>query len=206
MAGIRLFGDWEKAARILNGASERYAKAVERALLKEGHYLRGKIVAGIASGAPGGKAYLPLSPLTLAVRSQSGFGGTKPMNVTGAFRAGVVVVKEGSGLSASVFIGIKRGTRTKDGKDLLNLAELHEFGKTYTYQMTAKQRRFLFAMLRAAGTVSKGGGGSGGTTVTIPARPTFGPSFEAYAKPEDVRKRLLANIADGMGGDFGTPG
>lgn len=200
--GISLAGDWARALAIIARAPGRIRQALDRAVMREAQYLRGKIVSGIASGAPGGKAYAPLAPLTLAIRAASGFGGSKPMVRTGTFRNSVVAVRVGEG----VFVGIKRGTPAANGKDMVNLAELHENGKTFTYRMTDKQRRFLFAMLRKGG--GGGGGSSGGggnVTVRIPARPTFGPVFEAEAKPDAVRDRFWRALAADLGGDFGTP-
>lgn len=205
--GIRLYGDWEKAERTLQGLSGRFRKAVEGAMLKEAHFLRAKLVQGVASGAPGGKTYAPLSALTLAIRKMKGFSGTKPMIRTGTFRSQIVVVREGgSGPGGKIFVGIRRGARTLDGKDLVNIAELHEFGGAWTQRLTDKSRRFLFAAIRNAGLPRRPPSGvSGYVRIKIPARPTFGPVFEAFAKPEDVKKRFWANVADAMGGQLGRP-
>lgn len=202
------FGDWAKATKVLDGLSGRFQQAVERAMLREAHYLRGKIVQGIASGAPGGKAYAPLAPLTIAIREAQGFGGTKPMNRTGAFRGGVTVAK----LRGVVFVGILRSARAKNGKSLANIGAIHEVGASWSRPMTTKQRRFIFAMLKKTGMLQEGpklpggrfySGSDGMLHITIPARPTFGPVLEKYAKPSDVKKRFTANLAKALGYDLG---
>jgi hypothetical protein len=208
---VRKFGDWAKVAQITRTMRDRFEAAVRVALLREAQYLRGKMVTGIASGAPGGKPFAPLSPITLAIRKARGFGGSKPLIVTGTLRRSPSVVQVGGrGIGGAVFVGIHRSARGKNGKSLVNIAEIHEFGRSWKQKLSPKARRFLFAMLRKAG-LSQGGaskgrfsspGGSGTISINIPARPFVRPTFEMYAKPADVKRRFMANIADRMGGTF----
>lgn len=190
-------GDWVKTTRILENASERYKKACDQAVLKEANYIRGKIVANLTSGgALAGQPFRPLSPSTMIVRSFLGFGGSKPLIVTGGLLGAVAVSKIGN----ATFVGIRR---TGGGKGGANLAELHEYGGgPWTHQMTDKQRRFLQAAFGNSGAASPGKG-NGTITIRIPARPFVGPVIDRFAKPEDVRKRFFANVALSMGGDFG---
>jgi hypothetical protein len=201
MPGVRLFGDWDKLPEVLTLAA-RFQKSVDRSLLKEGHHLRGQIVTGVASGAPGGKPFAPLSPITLAIRRASGFGGGKPLNVSGALRGSVVVVKRGDG----VFVGL---LRQGGAQKLANVGAIHEFGATWTQRWTARSRRWFFAMLRKAGVPALSGprrkGGAfrsqtGSVTITIPARPFIGPVWEK--ERAGIAKRFWTNVGEGMGGDF----
>jgi hypothetical protein len=201
--GVKLFGDWARGTQILSTANERFERVCDQAVLKEAHFLRGKMIQNITSGgAVAGQPFAPLSPLTLAVRQFKGFGGSKPLMVTGALRNSIAVVKTQGG----VFVGIKRAGKSKGGKGGANLAELHEYGGgPWARPMTAKQRRFLAAAFKAAGLKFGDPPGGGVLRIKIPARPFVGPIVDKFAKPEDVKKRFWANVSTGMGGDFGTP-
>jgi hypothetical protein len=217
--GITLTGDWGEASRIASTMQSKFARALDRAVMREAHYLRSLMVKGIVSGAPGGNPFKPLSPMTLALRSAGGFGGTKPLIRTGALRGSITVIKVGGG---RVFVGVSRSARSADGKSLANIASIMEHGGTTTH--TLRQRRYLMAKLREAGIdIAKFGRGpltrdakgryqrgqttgSGvpiGSQIQIPARPFIGPILRVYAKPVDVRARFYASIAADMGGDFG---
>ena len=199
--GVTLSPDWGQASRIASTMQGRFTKALDRAVMKEAQFLRSHMVKGIASGAPGGNPFKPLSPMTLALRAAGGFGGSKPLIRTGALRGSITVVKLSGG---RVFVGVHRSAKGADGKGLANVAALMEFGGTSTH--TLRQRRYLMAKLRQAGiTLPKGGGGGVpiGGKIIIPARPFVAPVLSTYAKPSDVKRRFYAEIAAAMGGDFG---
>lgn len=221
---------WFEAARILTTSHTRFTRAWKMALLKEAHFLRGRMVKGFASGSPGGATFAPLSPLTIALRKFRGFGGTKPMNVTGGLRKAISVVHErgGSGPGGKIFVGVHhtaRRTGAPGGKGALDIAEIHEFGRTWTQPFTSKSRRFLFmVMAKYGGDAFKGPverdkkgrfrrgrivrpkSTSGKTlTIHIPPRPFIAPVLRTHAQPEAVRKRFAFHVANAMGGDFGKP-
>lgn len=211
----KLFGDWNKIPEVVT-LGVRFQKAVDKALLQEGHRLRGDIVKGIASGAPGGKQFAPLSPITLAIRKAKGFGGSKPLNVSGTLRGSITVKR----LDGAVFVGLLRASAAT------NVGAIHEFGRTWTQTVTAKSRRFFFAMLKKAngsgtrdaqGRYLKRGSGGGGligprlkggafrsktgtVTISIPARPFIGPVFEA--ERDQIVSRFWESVAKSMGGDL----
>jgi hypothetical protein len=199
---VELFGPgWDKASQILSNADARFKQAVRVAMLREANAIRGHIVRNISSGgAHAGAPFKPLSETTLIVRAFKGFGGTKPLNVTGALRQSVAVVELSGG---AVFVGIRR--RSGQGKGGVNLAELHEFGGgPWSRPMTEKQRRFLAAAFKKAGKVfGKGGAGTGMIVTSIPARPFVRPVAARFGQPNDVAKRFWATVAEKMGGDFG---
>ncbi len=219
---MRKYGDWAKVAQIARTMRNRFEAAVRIALLREAHFLRGKMVQGIASGAPGGFALRPLAATTLAMRKARGFAGSKPLIVTGTLRRSfsVVHVRGGTGIGGAVFVGIHRQTRAKSGKSMVNIAEIHEFGRSWRQKLSPRARRYLFAILGKtnigrgpAGRNSKGqftrgkympraGGIKGEISIHIPARPFVRPVFTTYGKPADVKRRFVRNVADRMGGTF----
>ncbi len=215
MAGsVKLYGDWAKVGAIVKTMQGKYESAVRQALLKEAHFLRGKMVERITQGT----GFAPLSPLTLAIRKAKGGGGDKPLIQTGALRKGITVVQVGGGgLGGSVFVGIHRNTKGKGGKSMVNIASIHEFGASWSMQMTPRMRRFLHAVLKNAGPAARdpktgkftrgkflGGAGSGTGTIaiTIPARPFIRPVLDEYGKPSAVKRRFIDNVLKAMGGDF----
>lgn len=208
MITFKRTGDWAAMAKIARTMSARFKHALEVAVMQEAQFLRGLIVKGIASGAPGGRAFSPLSPLTIALRKVLGGAGSKPLIATGALRGSITVTRVASS-EPKAFVGVLRNAKSKGGKSLANIAEIHEFGANI--RRTEKMNRFLHAMARRAGlgkesmqgggVASKSGGKAG--VIRIPARPFIGPVVEKYARPEDVRRRFYARVAKAMDGDLG---
>lgn len=198
MIGGSLFGDWEKARETVASMGERLEAATKRAMLKEAQFMRAKIVEGMREQAPGGKAYRPLSPLTIAVRQFARFKGTKALIRRADLRNSVVVKATEEG----AFVGVLRTARGKGGQNLVNVAEENEFGAgPIVVPITPKSHAFFMAALRHAGIElpeSKSGGGYGGglaiAIVRIPPRPTFGPVWAKWGQPEQVRERFYANL------------
>lgn len=223
---IRLVGQVGAVRRIVTTGADRFDRGVRQQLLREAHFLRGKMVTGIASQAPGGVAFQALSPLTIASRAFGGFGGSKALIRTGGLRGAVSVVRVpgSTGIGGAVFVGVHRSARSEGGTNLANLADIHEFGRQWTMPFTPRMRRFLFAMLAAAGNKlargpvtrdAKGrfrrgkyagkGNGDGTITIRIPERSFVRTTFATHGKPDAVRKRFVYGLAKAMGGDFGTP-
>lgn len=203
--GVKLVGDWAKAMKVTQTMNDRFRAAAQKAVLKEAHYIRGKIVENITSqGTLAGKPFKPLSAGTLLVRRFRGFGGGKILMVTGALRNSITVKKMSSG---GAFVGVLRQSRAASGGSLANIAEIHEFGAgPYQIIMTERQRRFLMAAMRSMGGPSGPGKSSGGVLIIkIPARPFIGPVVEKFAQGDAVKKRFWAEVARQMGGDFGQP-
>lgn len=197
---VKRIGNWEKVTSTLTGVKGRLAKAIQLALMQEAHFLRMHMVQGFTSQAPGGVKFAPLSQFTLAMRSLSGFAGSKALIRTGSLRGSITVVKEAGGV---VFVGVHR--RASGSGKLVNIAEIHEFGRTI--RITPKMQRFLHARMREA---VKGLGvmafSQFGSThgrsgyVVIPPRPFVRPVYEAYVRQGDAaRKRFYASLAKSMG-------
>ena len=199
MVDVRKVGPWSRVGKLLASAPHRMREAVDKALLQEAEFFRTKIVEGIREQAPGGKAFAPLAPTTLAIRRFRGFKGTKALLVQGDLRNSIVVVREGGG----VFVGVLRSAKARSGQPLVNVAAVHEYGsRPIAVRLTPKARAFLHAAFRKAGLDSPAGGkpSIGIAIIRVPARPFMGPVFEKYgADPEVVSRRFLARVARHLG-------
>lgn len=141
-------GAWVAARRILATAPKRLRDAQDKAVMQEAQFFRTKIVEGLRSGSPGGQAFQPLAPTTLAIRRLRGAKGTKPLIVHGDLRNSIAVVKEGDG----VFVGVLRSAKSSGGGALVNIAAVHEFGsRPIVLKITPKVRALLHAAFRKAG-------------------------------------------------------
>lgn len=195
-------GAWAAARRILSSAPKRLQEAQDKAVLQEAQFFRTKIVEGLRSGAPGGEAFQPLAPTTLAIRRLRGAKGTKPLIVHGDLRNSIAVVKDGG----AVFVGVLRSARSSGGASLVNIAAVHEFGsRPIILKITPKVRALLHAAFRKAGLDAPSGDrrSTGVAVIRVPPRPLLRPVFEKYGQPADVAKRFVERVAKLLGGDFG---
>ena len=136
-----------------------------------------EIKLGIVKQAPGGKRFKRLSPLTIALSGRS-----KALAKSG-----------GTGLAGSIkttfdekknqaFVGVHRGAKTSGGKDLVNVALIHEFGtKPFAIKVTDSMRKFFWwAHFKTGGRIQPL---KSTTTVInhpgVPARPFIRPTIEA---------------------------
>lgn len=119
-----LIGDWDKVDAILN--SSRIDSALKKAGGKIGSYGSSEVKRGIVSGAPGGQAFQPLSPMTIARK-----GSSKPLIDKGDLLGSISykVVDEDK-----VFIGVS-------DKEEAMIAAVHEFG--CTIPVTPKLRAYF---------------------------------------------------------------
>ncbi|RTL15995.1 MAG: hypothetical protein EKK55_25010 [Rhodocyclaceae bacterium] len=186
MLTARLTGDWDRLRGVFNTLPGQMQRAGTAALREEGEHLRAEMVAGIASGAPGGYPFAPLSPLTLLLG-----GGGRPMMRSRALVWSIVVTEERGG----VFVGI-RGDRVK-------IAQLHAAGASYRRTLSPRQRRWFFGALRRAGQTPTPGAGVG--MVRLPPRPIVGPVIsKAFGGGFAMGERLRKSFARNMGGVLGT--
>ena len=201
---LKKVGDWKEAQRLLIEAPKRLKEATDKAVLQEAHFFRTKIVEGIREQAPGGQAFKPLSPATLAIRRFLGFKGEKALLVRGDLRNSIAVVRQGS----RVFVGVLKTAKSKAGQPLVNVAAVHEYGsRPIVVKLTPKARRFLHAAFRKAGLDRPASGrpSSGIAIIKVPARPFMRPVFEKFGGDcEAVRKRFLERVARNLGADFGS--
>jgi phage gpG-like protein len=195
-------GAWSAARKILESGAKRIREAESKAVVQEAQFFRTKIVEGLRSGAPGGDAFQPLAPTTLAIRKLRGGKGAKPLVRHGDLRNSITVVKEGDG----VFVGVLRSAKSSGGGSLVNVAAIHEFGsRPIVLKITAKVRALLHAAFRQAGLEQPSGDrqSKGLAVIRIPPRPFLRPVFEKYGAPDVVAKRFVDRVAKLLGGDFG---
>jgi phage gpG-like protein len=203
---IRKTGSWRAVEQLLAKAPKRVSAAIDSALLEDAQFFRKKIVEGIREQAPGGQAFHPLAPTTLAVRRFRGFKGSKALIVGGDLRNSITVTRVGN----KVFVGVLRTARGKAGQPLVNVAAVHEYGsRPIVMKLTPKALRFLHAVFRKAGLDERArrGPSTGIAILRVPARPFMGPVYDKYgADREAVSRRFLERVARKLSGDFGRSG
>lgn len=206
MIRIATTGDWGKAATILGTAPRRLRVAMDRAVFQEAQFFRRKVVEGIREQAPGGRAFKPLRPTTLAIRRFRGFTGTKALIVRGDLRNAYTVVRKVTPLGAEAWIGVRRNARGRGGQNLANIAEIMEFGsRPIVIPVTPAMRKFLMAAFSKAGL---SGGGTGGfrrgfIIMKIPARPVLQPVADKFFSGPAAAARFQARVAVNLGGILG---
>jgi len=116
---VKLTGQWRKASRILR-KGRRLRGVIDRALLQEAHWFRKQVVQGIRKQAPGGRQFTPLKPATIAAK-----GSSKALIDQNTLLRSIQVKKAGR---KGVFVGVLRTATSKDGKKMVDIAAVHEFG------------------------------------------------------------------------------
>jgi hypothetical protein len=128
------------------------------------------------------------------VIGKAGGTGTKALINTGDLVNSIRAIHQGD----RSFIGVLRTARTRDGKSLVNVASIHEFGVgPKAVVLTAKARRFLAVMYRQMGIPPKVGKGGGGTvTIRIPARPFVRPVFKMlFGNHREAGARIVQRLS-----------
>ena len=140
------YGQWKKLDAVLkNCLPARMEKALNRAATKCALLLVREIKKGIKSQSPGGKKFAPLAEATIEKK-----GSSKALIDTGFLLSAITQIIKGD----VAFVGLLRGTRNKDGDEIVNIGAIMEFGATV--QMP------------------------NGVTIVIPARPFLHPVMEKY--------------------------
>lgn len=225
MLKMSLTGDWALAKSILSKSAQLKA-AINDAVLQEAHQARRDIIKGITEQAPAGKQFDPLSPMTLALRRAKGFRGKKILMVTGGLRNAITVKRTGAG---AVYVGVLRSAKSKDGKQLFNIARVQELGGVIVIRVTPRMRKWLMIQLRKVGYgtreksdqkrgaggrfkkkafVASGGGqlSQGVLIIKIPARPFIAPVIEKIlSDPTGLKRRMGHRIAKSMNMALGKP-
>lgn len=201
---FKKIGEWREASRVLAAGPAKMRRAIDKTLLQEAHLYRKEIVQGLRTGSPGGKKFKPLASSTLQGRKFKKFGGTKPLIRSGDLRNSVTVVKR----SGNIFVGVPRSAKGKDGRELVNIARVHEFGsRPIVIKVTPGMRRLLAAMFRKTVTRAQkkaSGGRAGGGAVMviqIPARPFLRPVELKLRKGR--LKRVQERMSKNLGGTLG---
>ena len=125
--------------RDLQRVARRIPKAINLSLKREVQILRRVIVKGIRNQAPGGEKFKPLAETTKKMKRSS-----KALIDTGDLIKSINVTEEAGNV---FFVGVHRKERGKEGQDLVNIAEVHEFGTDpYQILVTPAMRRWWMAM------------------------------------------------------------
>jgi morphogenesis family protein len=195
---VQRTGNWAAARRLLAQLPERLGPVTRRAILQEAHALRRDVVQGLTLQQPGGSPIQPLSDLTLASRRLQRFAGTKALIRRGDLRRSIAVIDAGD----QIFIGVSRSARSADGKSLIDVAHVHEYGsQPIVIPVTPAMRRFLAMVYRQAGRPRTPGSGRGVVVVQVPARPFLRPAFDRFKV--GLERRLLGRITKALG--LGSP-
>ncbi len=194
-------GQWKRAGAMILAAATRLQSAINGAVTMEAHRARKEAIQGISRGAPGGKKFKPLADTTRAVRrALRGTKRPKPLQETGEFKKAIVVRSFPSKLTA--FCGILRQQRGTDGRPLVNVAAVHEFGAgPFAVAMTNRSRRFFFWAIGTGGLATdQTGGHEKAFVITVPPRPVFGPVWDMMRGgsrsriEQEVQRRMWGGI------------
>lgn len=193
------YGKWSEVFKTLGNAPRDIAEAKKKVLLQEAQFLRTKILEGLREQAPGGSKFKELSPQTIAIRKFLGFKGTKALLKHGDLRNAIAVLDMGD----TIFIGVPRTAKGAGGQNLVDVAELNEYGgKPHVIKLTPKMSALLHTAFKAAGLPKKNPHAptTGIIVVQVPARPFIRPVMEKYGEPKDVEKRMAERLQKLMKG------
>ena len=174
------------------------SKAVSLVLAQEAFRLSNEMKNGLRAQKPGGKQIRPLSKMTILLR---GFrGGSGPTHTKSLIDSASMVdsVQAKRKNKYHYTAGVHRNARSKDGKKLVNIAAIHEYGtKWYTVTVTPKMHRFSVALflagiLQAPWPIGKK------LRRKIPARPWLRPAHEVWEKDADTRFTVALAAALGV--------
>jgi hypothetical protein len=170
MAECKKIGDWQAASRWFDGLAGRIKKEISKATAVNTMLVVKEIKRRIRA-----KEYAPNSALTIALKGSS----TPLIDNADLFRSIQAHLID----SYRSFAGVLRGTRSKDGGDLVNLAKMLHDG--ISIKMTPAMRRWIFAQLNQAGIEAGEVAGGGGAKkskkpgwVVIPGRPFIKDVFD----------------------------
>ena len=126
-----LEGGWDKLASILD--PKRMQATMSVTTKKAGVHAVSAVKKTIVEGSPGGNAFTANHPFTVAKK-----GSSKPLINDGDLVGSIT--HEDVGLNV-VWVGVKKGSRSKDGGDLVDIAWVHEFG--CSIRVTERMRVYL---------------------------------------------------------------
>jgi len=160
---VRRFGQWNKAKELLaTNVGAKLARALRQATVKNALLLVREIKKGIKAQAPGGKPFVKLAASTIQRK-----GSSKALIDTGFLLASITQLLLGD----RAFVGLLRGTRNKEGDEMVNIGAVMEFGATIQHP--------------------------NGATIIIPARPFLHPVMEQYR--EQIMKNYREAIHSVLG-------
>jgi len=190
---MQLTGPWDQTKHRLSGAAYRamITSAFEEAATKEAHRLRTIMIDCFPKGGPSGAKWKPLSVFTQLVARAKGKGRRNTLEDYGDLRNSHAVARIDRGV---IFVGVRANALGRDGKSLVNLAIIHNFGtRQYTVTVTEKMRKFFWWLhFATGGSISPLKPSTTHITVKIPARPWMQPIWNAE------KDTAAKNIADAV--------
>ncbi|MDR1021026.1 MAG: hypothetical protein LBL73_09735 [Synergistaceae bacterium] len=126
-----LTGDWDKLANILDPV--RMRKKLSAATKRAGANAVSAVKKGIVGGEPGGIPFWPLREFTKERK-----GSSKPLIDHGDLLGGITYEEIDID---TVWVGVKKGSRSSSGGDLADIAWVHEYGALI--EVTPKMRAYL---------------------------------------------------------------
>jgi len=176
-----------------------FVKSVKRAistvLFGEASLLSNYMKKGLRDQQPGGRPMMPLSKMTIQLRGfriKRGPTHTKALIDSGSMIDSICARKR---TWYRYTVGVHRNAKSKDGRDLVNIAAVHEYGsRPYTVTVTPKMRRFSIALMMA-GILKVPWRVGQELHRQIPARPFLNPAHDEWSKGAEFRfSRDVAKI------------
>ena len=205
-------GPWGHYRAKLSRAPITMHTAITEYAFREAHLLRSNIIKQIDSeGKDSGSGFKPLKRITAisrALKPQHRFNGPvsgildpnpedmKPLIETADLRNSIEAVKVGQG---QFFIGVPRSAKNRNGKKLVNIGLVHEFGaKGKLIRITPRMRMFLAELYRhynnGDGRIYSSKGRKSYIVQNIPARPFLQPSYDKWSKGLEARTTQFMNL------------
>lgn len=163
---IKMFlkGPWAAAASDFASFAKKLESAATAAMTKEAHEWAKEMRDGIRTQSSARRARPPWPPLASSTIARK--GSSKMLIDTGTLVRAIVAEKVSR---MRWHVGVRRGARTRDGQNLVNIAAVHELG-------------------------SSGRSKGGGVTITIPKRQFIAPVARKMAR--GLEKRLWKRLDD----------
>ena len=197
-------GRWILAGNVLTKAASKGKLAIINTVRKEAFLHQRAIVFGIRGQRPGGKRFRALSRWTIRKRKGRGFKGTKALIDRGDLIGSVKTVGP---IGGDFFVGVLRTARSRDGKNLMNVAQIHEDGLSRNIVLKVDEKgsrgtratvRQWFMALFLKGLI-KAPLKKSTKTITIrgiPARPFIEPIFQKLKRGQE--KRMMNTLTQSL--------
>jgi hypothetical protein len=193
MSEMRMVGLWKEVMESADKLEkDAFLEAVEFAVAQEAMRMWQLAIQGFSKQGLK-RRWHPLSQVTLKLRKEKGFSGTKILQASTSMRGSVTAKKL---KDRRWFVGVNRNERTKDGKQLMNIAAVHEGPFPTIIRVTPKMRRFFMAMYLQG--VIDWPLSSRRKIIVIQARPFLKPAFDEVSK--GTRQRIVKHIRETLAG------
>lgn len=124
MASVRKIGNWNKVRALCDNLDKEMALAKKQCLMRWG--LKAEAVAkGHISAQDLG--WKPLKAATVSAKVKKGYSENILMMTTSYFQSITSFVKDDT-----AFAGVKKGSKNREGGDLISIAAVHEYGNSKT--------------------------------------------------------------------------